>query len=201
MIEDAKNLVRMMGMPIVEAPGEAEAQCSELVKNGVAYATASEDMDSLTFGSTVLIRGFNTKKDPITMINLPQVLEGFEMNMEQFIDLCILCGCDYTTTIQGVGPVKAFNFVKACGGTIEGVLKKIESDNEDPKKKQKYHIPEQFKYEDARAIFKGPDVAPAADFVPKWEKPNEEKLKEFLVTHKGFNDVKVENGIKKLNKC
>jgi len=43
----------------------------------LAYATASEDMDSLTFGTKVLLRGFNTKKEPIIQINLEQVLEGF----------------------------------------------------------------------------------------------------------------------------
>jgi len=51
---------------MIEAPGEAEAQCSEIVKQGLAWATASEDMDSLTFGSKILLRGFNSKKEPIT---------------------------------------------------------------------------------------------------------------------------------------
>jgi flap endonuclease-1 len=63
---------------------------------GLAFGTASEDMDSLTFGSTHLLRGFNSKKEPISQINLQEVLDGFEMNMDEFIDLCILCGCDYT---------------------------------------------------------------------------------------------------------
>ncbi len=57
------------------------------------------------------------------------------MSMDQFIDLCIMCGCDYTKNIGGIGPVKAFKFIKDCE-TIEGVLKKIEKDAEDPKKKQ-----------------------------------------------------------------
>lgn len=66
MIEDAKNLIRMMGTPVVEAPGEAEAQCSRMCNSGVVWATVSEDMDSLTFGTKVLLRGFNAKKEPIT---------------------------------------------------------------------------------------------------------------------------------------
>jgi flap endonuclease-1 len=45
-----------MGVPYVEAPGEAEASCAALVKAGKVFATASEDMDSLTFGSTVVLR-------------------------------------------------------------------------------------------------------------------------------------------------
>lgn len=66
MMEDAKKLVRLMGVPLIEAPGEAEAQCAELCRMGLAFGTASEDMDSLTFGSSNLLRGFNSKKEPIT---------------------------------------------------------------------------------------------------------------------------------------
>jgi flap endonuclease-1 len=108
MMEDAKTLVKLLGCPVIEAPGEAEAQCAELCKAGLAYGVASEDMDSLTFGSTHLMRGFNSKKEPITTINLEEMLKGFEMTMDEFIDLCIMCGCDYTHSIGGIGPVKAF---------------------------------------------------------------------------------------------
>lgn len=119
MIEDAKKMLRFMGTPVIEAPGEAEAQCAEIVKQGKAFGTASEDMDALTFGTHYLLRGFNSKKEPIVQIELAKVLEGFEMTMEQFVDLCILCGCDYTCNIGGVGPVKAFNYIKSTDGTIE----------------------------------------------------------------------------------
>lgn len=78
-MEDAKKLLGLMGTPIIQAPGEAEAQCAEVVKMGLAHATASEDMDSLTFGTKVLLRGFNSKKEPIIMIELEPVLEGFKM--------------------------------------------------------------------------------------------------------------------------
>jgi len=43
-------------VPVIEAPGEAEAQCAELCKGGKVWATASEDMDSLTFGTPILLR-------------------------------------------------------------------------------------------------------------------------------------------------
>ena len=70
MMADAKKLVKLMGVPCIEAPGEAEAQCAEMVKMGLAFGTATEDMDALTFGSKYLIRGFNSKKEPITQIDL-----------------------------------------------------------------------------------------------------------------------------------
>ena len=108
-----------------------------LVKNGLAFATASEDMDSLTFGTNYLLRGFNSKKEPITQIDLKTMLEGFEMNMDEFIDLCIMCGCDYTHSIGGVGPVKAFKYV-TDHKNIENILEVITENNEDESKKQKF---------------------------------------------------------------
>jgi len=49
------------------------------VKHDLAFATATEDMDALTSGAKFLLRGFNSKKEPVCQINLAQVLEGFDM--------------------------------------------------------------------------------------------------------------------------
>jgi len=68
------------------------------------------------------------------------------MNMDEFIDLCIMCGCDYTKSIGGIGPIRAFKMVKDHGN-IENILKEIERDSKDPSKKSKYIIPSEFKYE------------------------------------------------------
>lgn len=129
MTEDAKKMLELWGIPVITAPTEAEAQWAQLVKDEKAFATVTEDMDALTFGTTILLRGFGNKKDPIRQITLSQVLAGFEMTMEEFIDLCILCGCDYTKSIAGIGPVKAFKYIKSHQ-TIEKVLEAIEEENE-----------------------------------------------------------------------
>ncbi len=59
------------------------------------------------------------------------------MSQEEFIDLCILCGCDYTNQISGLGPATAFKLIKEHK-TIEAVLEKLKEKNEDPSKKKKY---------------------------------------------------------------
>jgi flap endonuclease-1 len=112
MKEDAIQLLQLMGMPVIVAPCEAEAQCAELARSGKVYAVATEDMDALTFRTPVLLRGFNSKKEPITEINYDKMLEGLELNYEEFVDLCILCGCDYTENIDGVGPATALKLIK-----------------------------------------------------------------------------------------
>lgn len=203
MMEDAKTLIKIMGCPVIEAPGEAEAQCAELCRMDLAFGVASEDMDSLTFGAKFLLRGFNSKKEPITQIDLNAMLEGFEMNMDEFIDLCIMCGCDYTHSIGGIGPIKAFKLMKD-EKNIEGILKVVKEANEDPDKKQKFIIPENFLFEESRTLFKQPDVIrdkAAIEELLKWNKPQEDELKDFLINKKGFAEVKVDSGIKKLLAC
>ena len=203
MMNDAKKLVKMMGACYIEAPCEAEAQCAELVKMELAFGTATEDMDALTFGTKYLLRGFNNKKEPICQIDLKEVLEGFEMNQTEFIDLCILCGCDYTHSIGGMGPVTAFKMLKE-NGTIEGVLKKVAESNEDPSKKKKFMVPENFLYEESRDLFVTPDVCRDKELLEKqivFDKADEIQMKEWLINEKGFSEVKVINGIERLKKC
>jgi flap endonuclease-1 len=75
MIQDAKTMLKLMGMPIIEAPSEAEATCSALNKAGKVFATATEDLDALTFGTNILLRSFNNKKEPITEVNRDEMLK------------------------------------------------------------------------------------------------------------------------------
>jgi len=170
---------------------------------GLAFATASEDMDSLTFGTDFLLRGFNSKKEPICQIELKQVLEGFEMSHAQFVDLCILCGCDYTHSIGGMGPVTAFKLIKEHE-SIEQVLERVRETNEDDTKKKKYVIPDNFLFQESRELFLRPDVNRDKDELSKlivFDKPAEAEMKEWLVNHKSFAEVKVVNGLERLNKC
>lgn len=123
-----RRLLTLMGVPVVEAPGEAEAQCAILCRAGLVYATATEDMDALTFGSTKMVRNMTvaaSKKLPIVEIDLQKALSELQMTQDQFIDLCILLGCDYTDRIRGVGPNKALTLMKEYK-TIEEGLKHLD---------------------------------------------------------------------------
>ena len=114
-IDDCKELCRLMGVPVIEAPCEAEAQCAELCKAGLVYSVATEDMDCLCFGTTRQSRHMmapaSQKKD-VQEFQIEKVLEGMDITMDQFIDICILCGCDYCGTIRGIGPKKSFDLIK-----------------------------------------------------------------------------------------
>jgi flap endonuclease-1 len=197
-IDDAIKMIRLMGLPVIKASAEAEAQCVELLKNKLVDAVASEDMDCLTFGCSTLLKGFKGKKEKIFEIDLKIVLEKFELDYDQFVDFCILSGCDYCDSIKNLGPVKSLKFIQEHKN-IEAVLEFLKKENEAGKSKLKYIIPtgDNFLYEEARQLFKQPDVlkeTPKVEFLP----PNETELKKFLVDEKGFNSERVEKRIKTL---
>ncbi|PRP82352.1 hypothetical protein PROFUN_10256 [Planoprotostelium fungivorum] len=192
--EEAKRLLTLMGVPVVDSPTEAEAQCARMAKEGLVYGAGSEDMDSLTFGASVLIRHLTfseARKMPIKEINLSVVLEQLGLDMNQFTDMCILLGCDYADSIKGIGPVRAFDLIKKHG-SLEEIIKNLDS--------TKYPIPESFDYVRVRQLFKEPDTLPASQIDLKWKDPDEEGLIEFLVKEKGFAEDRVKSGIEKLKK-
>ncbi|KAH0794278.1 Flap endonuclease 1 [Histomonas meleagridis] len=189
-VEECKRLLKCMGIPYVEAPCEAEAECAALCKAGLAEATATEDMDSLAHATPVLIRHI-AKPDEIVSISYEKVLEETQLTHEQFIDFCILCGCDYTNTIKNIGPKRAYELIKQHK-TIENVVKTID--------KNKYPVPDDFDYQSARDMFLHHEVV-TEGLVFKWGKPNKEEMIKFLVEEKGFNQGRVESIAQKLIKA
>ena len=106
------TMLRLMGVPVIQAPCEAEAQCSIMNLKGKVDAVITEDTDCLVFGTQIMIRDLNHKKEPMTEINRQILMNDLGLTDDQFIDMCILCGCDYASKIEGIGPVKAFKYIK-----------------------------------------------------------------------------------------
>ncbi|KAF7818043.1 flap endonuclease 1 isoform X2 [Senna tora] len=191
--EDCKKLLRLMGVPVIEAPSEAEAQCAALCKSGKVYAVASEDMDSLTFGAPKFLRHLmdpSSKKIPVMEFEVAKILEELNLTMDQFIDLCILSGCDYCDSIRGIGGQTALKLVRQHG-SIENILENIN--------KERYQIPDDWPYKEARQLFKEPLVLTEEDQLDlKWSAPDEEGLITFLVNENGFSADRVTKAIEKI---
>ncbi|RNF10167.1 flap endonuclease-1 (FEN-1) [Trypanosoma rangeli] len=191
-MEEAKKLLHLMGIPVVQAPSEAEAQCAELVKKKKAWAVATEDMDALTFGAPVMLRHLTyseAKKRPIAEFHLDEVLSMTGLTMPQFIDLCILLGCDYVPKIPGIGPQKAWEGIKKHGD-IETLLQSLDT--------ARHKVPDGFHYEEARQFFLAPEVIPGEEIEIQFCEPDEEGLIKFLVEEKLFNRDRVVKGIQRL---
>ncbi|XP_073430078.1 flap endonuclease 1 [Dendrobates tinctorius] len=192
--EECKQLLKLMGIPYVDAPCEAEATCAALVKGGKVYAAATEDMDALTFGTPLLLRHLTAseaKKLPIQEFHLSRALQDIGISQDQFIDLCILLGSDYCETIRGIGPKRAIELIRQHK-SIEEVM-----DNIDLKK---YPVPENWLHKEARQLFLEPEVVDVDNVELKWVDPDEEGLVAFMCGEKQFSEDRIRNGAKKLAK-
>ena len=84
--EECRRLLKLMGIPFIVAPTEAEAQCAVLARAGKVYAAASEDMDTLTFNAPILLRHLTFSEqriEPILEIHFVIVLHGLSMDRKQ----------------------------------------------------------------------------------------------------------------------
>ncbi|KAL5717201.1 Elongation of fatty acids protein 2 [Ranunculus cassubicifolius] len=190
---DCKKLLRLMGIPVVEASSEAEAECAALCKTGKVHAVASEDMDTLTFGAPIFVRHLmgSSRRVPAVEYEVAKILKELNLTMDQFIDVCILCGCDYCDGIRGVGGQTALKLVRQHG-CIEKIVDNINT--------VRYQIPENWAYKEARSVFKDPAVIPADDkkLLFEWTDPDEEVLVDFLVNENGFNHDRIMKGIERI---
>lgn len=189
-IDDCKKLLTLMGIPHVTAVSEAEAYCAFLCREGCVQGVATEDMDALCFGAPLLLRNMNaaqSKKLDIDEYSLQTVLSGLGLSMDAFVDLCILMGCDYCETLKGVGPKRAYDYIKKYG-TIENTLEN-----------EKLELPEAFEFKEARAIFNElSTIGEPQEFKIEYDNLSKAELLKYMVDEKGFDPVRIENGIDKI---
>lgn len=137
-VDECKELLTKCGIPFFTAPDDAEKYCAFLQKNGLVDYTVTDDTDAITFGCEKILKTSINKS--IILIDTKKILLDFEMTHKMFVDFCILSGCDYTETINQIGPVTSFNLIKkhTC---IENILEKIDKNVEN------------FNFIEARKIF------------------------------------------------
>ncbi|KAA3481233.1 flap endonuclease 1 [Gossypium australe] len=222
--EDCKRLLRLMGVPVIDVSvlclnvgfSVLGLEARFILRNSVlfflrlllkqklnvlhsanlerqVYAVASEDMDSLTFGTPKFLRHLmdpSSRKVPVMEFDVAKVLEELNLTMDQFIDLCILSGCDYCDSIRGIGGQTALKLIRQHG-SIEEILQNIN--------KERYSIPDDWPYEEARRLFKEPLVCMDDEQLEmKWSPPDLEGLITFLVNENGFNIDRVTKGVEKI---
>lgn len=191
-VEECKKLLTLMGIPFVQAPCEAEAECAALCRAKIVDATATEDMDALAHATPILVRHLTRKNkaddDSVIEINYETLLEQSGLTKEEFIDFCILCGCDYCDSIKNIGSKRAYELIQEYH-TIEEIIKNIDT--------EKYPLPEDFDYKSARELFLNHEVdVNYTKFSIK--KPDEEGLKQFMIEEKSFHEARIEQAIVKL---
>jgi len=199
MIEESKELLEAMGIVVVQAPGEGEAEAAYLSRRKEVYAAVSQDYDSLLFGAKALIQNLTMARKRRTLsgwveikpeiIELERVLNLLEINLDQLICLGILVGTDYNPKgIPGIGQKRALDIVRRYKQPVlifKGVEEQILNlSGED-----------RFNWQEIFALFHKPSVIDA-EF--KFGKIDEAKIKEILVERHDFSEERVDRQLEKL---
>jgi flap endonuclease-1 len=195
MVQESKKLLSLMGVPCVQAPGEGEAQAAELVREGEAYACASQDYDALLFGAELLVRNFTMsgrRKLPKKgiyvqvepeMIDLQKNLSALGLTRQKLVWMALLVGTDFNAGVKGIGPKKAYGLVKDSSSLDEVVAKSGGEFEVDPV--------------ELEGLFLNSPEGKAETVPGSFDS---EALKEFLIS-KAFSSERLENALRTLSRA
>ena len=191
MMEESKELLKNLGLPVIQSPSEAEAQCSFLNKNKDVDYVSSTDFDCLLYGAEKMVRNLTLAKKrklasgayiTITpeLIELKEVLKKLEINQDQLIVLGILVGTDFNNGVKGIGPKTALKLVKKHKN-FDDLFKKVNAE---------------FDWKQVYAVFKSMPIM--KNYKLNWKSPDLEKIKKILVERHDFNEERVDKNLERL---
>ncbi len=201
MREDAQKIITALGLPILQAPSEGEAQAAHLVKKGDAYAVVSQDYDNLVFGAPLLIRNlslagrrkkagkFAYEAVKPELIVLKEVLAHLHLTLDQLTALALLVGTDYNPGgISGIGPKKGLKLVQEHGADFEKLFFNLGWNEAYPNLSW-------------REVFDTLRNMPVTDdYKISWKKTNLSELKRLLLEEYGFSEERILPRLEKLQK-
>jgi flap endonuclease-1 len=200
-INESKQLINLLGVPILDSPASAESQCAYLVKNNMANYANSQDFDSLVFGCPYIIQNLSKslrrkvqgkwiyKKIEPTFLRLETNLKRLNIDQFQLVDLAILIGTDYNQGVKNVGPKTALELIKKYDN-LENVI------DHESNQYQFDHLTTEV-IQEIRKIFLFPDVLEKSRDL-YWDPPNRSQIIKLLCKNHNLNKERVDKNFKKL---
>ncbi len=198
MVNESKKLLDCFGIPYIDAPSEGEATAAHLTNTGQAYASASQDYDSILCGAKRLVRNFtnsgrrkipnsNTYIDVVPeIIHTQKTLDALELTREEIIDVGILIGTDFNPNgFERIGPKTALKMIKKHS-RLEDIPQ----------------IQEQLQnidFQQIREIFLNPKVADVDEIT--FNKVDYGTITDYLVKDKSFSADRVQSTLNRLRKA
>jgi len=197
-IRESKDLLKALGIPIIQAPSEADAQISYLVKKGDAYAAVTQDADVLLYATPKIVRNLSAslrkksnvryKNVGLEMIKFRSVLDELGISQNQLIVLGILIGTDYNVGgIKGIGSKKALKLVKKYGDDFDSLFN-------DVKWSEYFDYPWQDVYNTIKTM------PVTDDYEIEFNEPDKDKIIDLLCKQHDFSLDNVNNKLEKLYK-
>lgn len=132
----AKRLIKLFGFTAHDAPGEAEAECAFLQREGVVDAVLSEDVDTIMFGCGMTLRNWSaeskggTVPTHVTIYDSEDIKKGeSKLDREGMVLVALMSGGDYLPEgIPGCGVKVACEAARAGFGQSLCRIKKSHKD-------------------------------------------------------------------------
>ncbi|KFO55802.1 DNA repair protein complementing XP-G cells, partial [Corvus brachyrhynchos] len=214
MFLESQELLRLFGIPYIEAPMEAEAQCAILDLTDQTSGTITDDSDVWLFGARHVYKNFFSQNKYVEYYQYVDFQNQLGLDRSKLINLAYLLGSDYTEGIPNVGFVTAMEILNEFPGHgLEPLLKFAEWWNEAQKNKKLRPNPRDTKVKkklrelELYSGFPNPAVAEAylkpvvdesrGSFT--WGKPDVEQIREYSLTsctfckdHFGWTRTKID---------
>lgn len=122
---ELKKLLNEHDIEYIVSETEADSMCVKLMKERNADGVLTEDTDILCYDG-ILLSGYKSNIKNLIKYDIKHILENLELSLDDYIKLCIICGCDYTNGIRGVSVKKGMVLIKE-GVTEEYLCSNIEN--------------------------------------------------------------------------
>ncbi|XP_028621413.1 LOW QUALITY PROTEIN: DNA repair protein complementing XP-G cells [Grammomys surdaster] len=210
MFLESQELLRLFGIPYIQAPMEAEAQCAILDLTDQTSGTITDDSDIWLFGARHVYKNFFNKNKFIEYYQYVDFYSQLGLDRNKLINLAYLLGSDYTEGIPTVGCVTAMEILNEFPGQgLDPLLKFSEWWHEAQNNRKAAENPYDTKVKKKlRKLqltpgFPNPAVADAylrpvvddsrGSFL--WGKPDVDKIREFCQRYFGWNRMKTDESL------
>ena len=193
-VKESKELISALGLPVIQAPSEAEAQAAFMCEQGDVFSVGSQDYDSLLFNAPKAIQNLTlSQKRKLPngsyvwikpqMINLDENLKHLKITQDQLLIIGILIGTDFNPGgVKGIGPKTALRLVQQHKN-YDDIFKEVKAD---------------FNWKEIYAVFKSMPIM--KNYQLKWNPVDEKKIRNLLIDKHDFSEERVNNTLSKITK-
>ncbi|MFH1522143.1 MAG: flap endonuclease-1 [archaeon] len=194
-IQQSKELLEALGIPVIQALAEGEAEAATLARTNKVWAAASQDYDALLYGATYLVRNLTSARRRKTssglyidikpeLIEFQQVVTKLGIDKDQLICLAILVGTDYNPGgVRGLGQKRALEIVQQYEYPVE-IFNQVQK-----------NFSLTFDWQEIFKQFHEYKSSSTEDI--EFKKVDEAKVKEILSSH-DFSENRIDSGLQKL---
>jgi flap endonuclease-1 len=183
MVEEAKELVAALGLPMVQAPSEADAQAALMVRKDDCYAVSSSDYDPLLHGATRLVRrltGSEGRQEQAELIELSSLLEKLGIDHDRLLALAVMVGTDYNPGgVHGIGFKKGLKILREK--SIEEAFQGLEPE---------------FDWREILRVFR--EMPVSSSYSLQWKPHDARAIRRLLVEQREFSEDRVEKRLQEL---